>query len=101
MIFIQKGYGGCSYWAIKGNFEETKRKKERGREKEGKEGKKKKKERETFLVAQWLRLCAFPAEGMGSIPGQGTKIPCTTHNDQKNGEKKKENKIFREQNWGF
>ena len=86
MIFIQKGYGGCSYWAIKGNFEETKRK--IGREKEGKEEKKKKKERETFLVVQWLRLCAFPAEGMGSIPGQGTKILCTTQNDQKKMGKK-------------
>ena len=93
---------GVSYWAIKGNFEETKRKKERGREKEGKEEKKKKKERETFLVVQWLRLCAFPAEGMGSIPGQGTKIPCTTQNDQKKKwGKKKENKTFGEQNWGF
>ena len=29
----------------------------------------------TFLVVQWLRLHASTAEGLGSIPGQGTKIP--------------------------
>ena len=23
----------------------------------------------------WLGLCAFTAEGLGSVPGQGTKIP--------------------------
>ena len=27
------------------------------------------------LVVQWLGLRAFSAEGQGSIPGQGTKIP--------------------------
>ena len=27
------------------------------------------------LVVQRLGLCAFTAEGTGSIPGQGTKIP--------------------------
>ena len=26
------------------------------------------------LVVQWLRLSASKAEGLGSIPGQGTKI---------------------------
>ena len=26
-------------------------------------------------MVQWLRLCASTAEGMGSIPGQGTKDP--------------------------
>ena len=26
-----------------------------------------------FLVAQWLRLCAPDAGGLGSIPGQGTR----------------------------
>ena len=26
-------------------------------------------------MVQWLRLCAPIAEGIGSIPGQGTKIP--------------------------
>ena len=29
----------------------------------------------TFLEVQWLRLCTSTAEGTGSIPGQGTKIP--------------------------
>ena len=27
------------------------------------------------LATQWLGLCAFTAEGLGSIPGQGTTIP--------------------------
>ena len=27
----------------------------------------------TFLVAQWIRLCASNAGGPGSIPGQGTR----------------------------
>ena len=27
------------------------------------------------LAVQWLALCALIAEGPGSIPGQGTKIP--------------------------
>ena len=31
-----------------------------------------------FLGDQWLKHYAFTAEGMGSIPGQGTKIPQTT-----------------------
>ena len=29
----------------------------------------------TSLAVQWLRLCTSNAGGMGSIPGQGTKIP--------------------------
>ena len=29
----------------------------------------------TSLAVQWLRLCASTAGGVGSIPGQGTKIP--------------------------
>ena len=37
--------------------------------------KKKKKKRETSLAVQWLRLHASTAGGMGSISGQGTKIP--------------------------
>ena len=32
---------------------------------------------ETSLVVQWLRLHAPNAGGLGSIPGQGTKIPHT------------------------
>ena len=30
---------------------------------------------ENSLAVQWLGLHAFTAEGMGSIPGRGTKIP--------------------------
>ena len=29
------------------------------------------------LVVQWLRLCAPNAEGLGLIPGQGTRISGT------------------------
>ena len=29
-------------------------------------------------MVQWLGVQAFTTEGMGSIPGQGTKIPQTT-----------------------
>ena len=39
------------------------------------------------LVVQWLGLCALTAEGPGSIPGQGTKIPQAAWHSQK---KKKE-----------
>ena len=28
-----------------------------------------------YPAVQWLRLCALTAENLGSIPGQGTKIP--------------------------
>ena len=31
--------------------------------------------RGSSLVIQWLGLCISTAEGMGSIPVQGTKIP--------------------------
>ena len=27
-------------------------------------------------AALWLGLCTFIAEATGSVPGQGTKIPC-------------------------
>ena len=37
------------------------------------------------LVVQWLRLHAFIAEGVGSIPGWGTKIPEATWCGQKKG----------------
>ena len=43
----------------------------------------------TSLVAQWLRLCASNAGGVGSIPGQGTKTPHATKHDQKTRTKKK------------
>ena len=34
-------------------------------------------------MIQWLGLGAFTAEGPGSIPGQGTKIPQATWRGQK------------------
>ena len=42
----------------------------------------------TSLVVQWLRLSASTAEGMGSIPGWGTKIPCAVGYGQKKKKKK-------------
>ena len=38
----------------------------------------------TTLVVQWLRLHVFNARGMGSIPGQVTKIPHTPWWGQEN-----------------
>ena len=38
----------------------------------------------TSLVIQWLRLDAFHAGGVGSIPGQGTKPICCGHGKNKN-----------------
>ena len=35
------------------------------------------------LAVQWLGLCVFTAEGWGSIPGRGTKIPQATCSSQK------------------
>ena len=35
------------------------------------------------LALQWLGLCAFTAEGPGSIPGWGTKIPLARQLGQK------------------
>ena len=40
-----------------------------------------------FLAVQWLGLCTFTAEGTGSIPGQGTKIPQAVRRSQKKKEK--------------
>ena len=37
----------------------------------------------TSLEVQWLRLCASNAGGMGSITGQGTKIPHAVRRGQK------------------
>ena len=39
------------------------------------------------LVVQWLGLCAFTAEGPGSVSGQGTKIPQATQHSQKKKKK--------------
>ena len=36
----------------------------------------------TSLEVQWLKLCASNAEGVGSIPGRGTKIPHATYHGQ-------------------
>ena len=36
------------------------------------------------LAVQWLGLLALTAEGPGSIPGPGTKIPQATQRGQKN-----------------
>ena len=35
------------------------------------------------LAVQWLGLCTLTAEGPGSIPGQGTKIPGGERHGQK------------------
>ena len=48
----------------------------------------------TCLVVQWLRLCASTARGMGSVPGQGTKIPTCPWCGQKEKEQKKNLKVF-------
>ena len=34
-------------------------------------------------MVQWLGLCALTAEVLGSIPGQGTKIPQAMQHDRK------------------
>ena len=34
-------------------------------------------------MTQWLRLCTFNARGMGSIPGQGTRITFVSQHGQK------------------
>ena len=49
--------------------------------------KKENRERGSFLVVQWLRLCASTAGDMGWIPGQGAKISHAMWQGQK--EKKK------------
>ena len=35
------------------------------------------------LEVQWLELCAYIAEGPGSIPGWGAKIPQAARHSQK------------------
>lgn len=42
-----------------------------------------------FPGSQWLGRCAITAEGMHSIPGQGTTIPCITDKTTKTNENKK------------
>ena len=41
------------------------------------------------LVIQWLGFCALIAEDLGSVPGQGTKIPQAMWCGQKRKGKKK------------
>ena len=41
---------------------------------------------------QWLGLCAFTAEGLGSIPGRGTKIPQAARRGQ--NQPNKQNQVF-------
>ena len=48
----------------------------------------------TSLVVQWLRLRASNAEGMGSIPGRGTRIPHALRHHQKNPTKQNTNHMF-------
>ena len=38
----------------------------------------------TFLVVQWLRLCASIVVGMGSIPDQGTRTPTVVWHSKTN-----------------
>ena len=50
------------------------------------------------LVVQWLGLCTFTAESLGSIPGLGTQIACTP--EKKRKEKKKKKKQNKRQKHG-
>ena len=44
------------------------------------------------LAVQWLRLCAFTAGDVGSIPAGGTKIPYAVRHSQKKPPNKQTNK---------
>ena len=44
-------------------------------------------------MVQWLRLCALTLEGLGSIPGWGTKIPQAMWHGRKKKKKKDINLI--------
>ena len=41
------------------------------------------------LVVQWLELQTFTAEGVGSVPGWGTKIPQAMQCSQKKSSQRK------------
>ena len=49
-------------------------------------------------MVQWLGFCAFTAEGAGSIPGRGTKIPqavgCSQNNNNSSSNNKNNNNII-------
>ena len=60
---------------------------------------KKEKRHGNSLVVQWLRLCAFTVEGLGSIPGWGTKIlQDTQHGQKKKNKSKKKSQIINMRN---
>ena len=42
-------------------------------------------------MAQWLRIRASTAGGMGSIPGQGNKIPHAAWRGQKTNKQQQQN----------
>ena len=47
------------------------------------------------LAVQWLRLHAFTAKGMSSIPGQGTKIlQAVQYGQKRNKEKMKQISVY-------
>ena len=54
---------------------------------------------ETSLVVQWLGLCTFTAVSLGSIPGQGTKIPQVVWRGPKNKTNKQTNKKQKKKGW--
>ena len=45
------------------------------------------------MVVQWLGLCTFITEGLGSVPGWGTKILQAVQCGHKSKKKKKKKKI--------
>ena len=47
------------------------------------------------LAVQWLGLHAFTAEGPGSIPDWGTKIPQAARHSQKKKSEKKKKRMLR------
>ena len=51
-------------------------------------------QKRTSLVVQWLRLQASTAGGVGSIPGQETKIPHAAQSSQKQNKQKPVEKTF-------
>ena len=48
----------------------------------------------TSLSVQWLGLCPFTAEGPGSIPGRGTKIPQALWYGKKKKKKKRQSEVW-------
>ena len=47
------------------------------------------------LAVQWLGLPAFTAEGAGSIPGQGTKVPASLAGQPKKKKKSKKERLHK------